>query len=479
MTGGDFVFTVNYRIDRGFEMLRIFWATFVTIALGFVGIAEAAKVDDAIVYIECYDAANNRISAGSGVVVSEDGHVLTARHVFFPKGHDVQTPICRASIGTADPNPQIRLIVPAGPDNGIDAWVGRLGKKVDVAPMRFCEFGDDAARMQIFVSGFPGGTKTGRPSFRSGIVSTTYVDPKGIVETDGLTAQGMSGGPVVTADANRLVAIVAGAEFDNLGVTHWGVLPVSEFANIFDDLESTGKSCAFEAVQGDPIEERMERLEAELAAAKNPFLDVAQFAQTKIVSVVCALASGRTSVGTGILIGKKGHVLTAKHVVDETTSCGMSLGRAANPDRLKNVQLFLRAKSEGIDAAILQLAPPDWDQIKLRVGDDPVSFSSPARSELGAEIATVGFNARGFGGIPSMRRGFLNTQFPSELGLIEASVDTVQGMGGAPVFTKEGKVIGIVGGVEVSPTTGMFSHTAIISSERLTQEFSAFISLTE
>ena len=47
----------------------------------------------AFVYIECYDSAGARVSRGSGVLVSADGRVLTAKHLIASNS-------CRASLAT-------------------------------------------------------------------------------------------------------------------------------------------------------------------------------------------------------------------------------------------------------------------------------------------------------------------------------------------------------------------------------------------
>ncbi len=55
-------------------------------------------------------------------------------------------------------------------------------------------------RHEIYASGFPGDTKTGVPSFRKGILSTVFPMNGGVLETDGQTVAGMSGGPVFAGD---------------------------------------------------------------------------------------------------------------------------------------------------------------------------------------------------------------------------------------------------------------------------------------
>ncbi|MDH3199014.1 MAG: serine protease [Candidatus Krumholzibacteria bacterium] len=190
----------------------------------------ADVVDDTIVYLEC--TANGATSRGTGVVVSAKGHVLTAKHV-VPDGA-----ACVGSIGVADPNTAGRMIVQ--PTNlPVDAALLQFSRQQEYVFAPYCPLEDWMVRRKIFVAGFPGKTQTGAASYREGILSTVIPNAAGILETDGQTVSGMSGGPVFSKNLAGIVGIVIGAEFDNLGtVSFYGILPASSYARDFGLTES-------------------------------------------------------------------------------------------------------------------------------------------------------------------------------------------------------------------------------------------------
>lgn len=434
--------------------------------------AAAAAVDDAIVYIECFDDAGDMVSTGSGVIVSDQGHVLSARHVFYPPPEQTRAHACRGSIGVADSNTTSRLVVPERPDMGFDALVAQFAGSMDFVPMRYCEFGDEAIRMRIFAAGFPGGTKTGKPSFRAGVISTTYLDPLGRVETDGLTTRGMSGGPVVSEDGTQLVGIVTGAEFDAIGTPIYAITPVSEFANLFRELQATGTSCAAacDAAQTELLA-RIDKLEADLRRERNPFSEIARLQYTHILRIECEGEEG-TSRGTGFLVSDQGHVVTAGHLLGTGSSCTTSLQRG------QVIPLTVREVSARFDAALLQLPPNMQPVVEESQSVGKFVFRSVTAAELGSELASIGYAGREQRIVPTFRRGFLATNFPSEAGSVEAVIDATIGMAGAPVFGRDSSLIGMITGAEFD-LTGIRDYTGILSSDALAEEFSGYIQLAD
>ena len=208
--------------------------TIISAALWSATEARADIVSESIVYLEC--TADGETKRGSGVIVSPDGHVLTAKHV-VPDGAT-----CVGSIGVADPNDVSRMIVQ--PTNlPVDAALLQFARNMDYAFAPVCELEDWMVRRKIFVAGFPGKTQTGAPSYREGILSTVIPNASGILETDGQTVSGMSGGPVFSRNLRGIVGIVIGAEFDNLGtVSYYGILPAARYASNFG-LSPSEKPC--------------------------------------------------------------------------------------------------------------------------------------------------------------------------------------------------------------------------------------------
>lgn len=199
------------------------------------GAVFAQSIEQTIVYIKCtYDGMPDVDPEpwGSGVLVSESGHILTAKHVVYgasktePPGLE-----CFGSIGKSSES-QKRLL-PKKASSEHDAII--LKHPDDQTPfMKYCALSPQFARQEIFATGFPLKAKPAFvPSSRLGILSTTETRD-GIIETDGQTTEGMSGGAVSLARSNTLIGIVVGANTNDLGlVTDYAVLAAED---ISDDL---------------------------------------------------------------------------------------------------------------------------------------------------------------------------------------------------------------------------------------------------
>lgn len=183
---------------------------------------QAGADDEVVVYLEC--TAGGKVSRGSGVLVSARGHVLTAAHV-IPEGAT-----CTGSIGVADSNIAQRLVVQPT-SLPVDMAMLRFSKTDDYPFARYCPIEDWMVRREIVVAGFPGRTETGAVSYRQGVLSTTTANQAGVLETDGQTVAGMSGGPIFSRNLKGLLGLVAGAEFAADGtVSYYGIVPLADYA---------------------------------------------------------------------------------------------------------------------------------------------------------------------------------------------------------------------------------------------------------
>jgi Trypsin-like peptidase domain len=206
------------------------------VLLGVISIAPAAErqLANTIVYIQCSHeepGGKNVTVTGSGVVVSADGLVLTARHVVRPE--NVTSPVsCRGSVGIADSGSTKLMIVQPIPALNVDVALLRFPSASGLEFVSHCSLENWMVYREILVAGFPNATGTGVPSFRAGVLSTVTNDSAGVLETDGPTVTGMSGGPVFSQSLGLLVGIVIGAEFDAIGmVKYYGILPVGHYAS--------------------------------------------------------------------------------------------------------------------------------------------------------------------------------------------------------------------------------------------------------
>lgn len=210
------------------------------LAIALIGVGAPApalaQIADyaSFVFIECQSPDQSRKSRGSGVVVGADGRVLTAKHV-APEGW-----ICRGARGssTFDPN---RLLSRFGESQNHDAVILKFEQEADEEFLQvgYTSLGAGSQTWKILAYGVPVGG-VGAVSVREGIISTTIPDANGWIETDVLTARGMSGGPVVVSEAGSaqgaLVGIVAGSEFDPAtgAPTNYPVLAAQEIAAELD-----------------------------------------------------------------------------------------------------------------------------------------------------------------------------------------------------------------------------------------------------
>lgn len=215
--------------------MKIHWVLCLFLAAGSLTpvLGEDSEIENTIVYVECRQSSGD-VSKGTGVLVSADGLVLTARHV-APDGS-----VCSGSIAVAEPNAMKRLNILPGASS-VDARMLKFAQG-SFSFVSICKVEDWMIRKPIIAAGFPGTTKTGAASFRQGVLSTLATDPQGVIESDGLTLAGMSGGPVFSKNLAGIVGIVVGSEYDNgAEVAYYGILSANQIASDFHLTQSDGE----------------------------------------------------------------------------------------------------------------------------------------------------------------------------------------------------------------------------------------------
>ncbi|TCM85044.1 S1 family peptidase [Rhodovulum steppense] len=235
-------------------------------ALAVVGVAGALRADpvaDTVVYIECTDP-EGRKRVGSGVLVSAEGHVLTARHV-APAGSQ-----CRGLPGVADPNnARVMVLQPERVPGEYDVALLKFAETQVYPFLRYCRLDERMIRKRIFAAGFPNGTRSFRPSFRAGILSTTETTPEGVIETDSLLAQGMSGGPILAEDETSLIGIVSGVEISAIGEPdYYGMTPIAAITSATFRLSENVAGCYPDLPGPAELAARIDDLAEDLAAAR-------------------------------------------------------------------------------------------------------------------------------------------------------------------------------------------------------------------
>lgn len=158
--------------------------------------------DGIIVHIQC----TSKKSVGSGVIVSAEGHVLTAKHV-LPNGSS-----CTASIGSTE-GERFELTLLRIADN-YDAALYKI--EAERAFPRYATVCPLEKQREIRTAGFHS-LMTGPPARKDGIVSTVKIE-NGAVQITAPVISGESGGPVFLKGTSSLVGIIKGADFDTMGL---------------------------------------------------------------------------------------------------------------------------------------------------------------------------------------------------------------------------------------------------------------------
>lgn len=202
---------------------------------------------NSIVHVIC-ERPGGAPTAGTGTIVSSEGHVLTARHV-APDGSD-----CTARLGSREG--ASRRLVPVGEVSRYDyalLSLTRLPGEV-FAPVPVAGGTSNLRNAEVTLFGFPGGGAVSY-SVQAGTITNPDRDDEGMMESLTMTAPGWSGGPVVSA--GQIVGIVGGAEYDALGqVINYAVLSSDVFRA---DLRALRNDIA-----ADRTEDRIAAIEAAL-----------------------------------------------------------------------------------------------------------------------------------------------------------------------------------------------------------------------
>ncbi|WP_350116081.1 serine protease [Nitrosomonas sp.] len=194
--------------------------------------AHAQGISDFVVYLECAKEGQPT-SFGTGVLVSEKGHVLTAKHV-VPEGYNCKGVPGNPTLPTRGLIKDPRLM------ENIDARLLKFvpGEGEKFPSVKFCKLDDKLKGKSIKARGFSQGSN--ELTVRQGVISTIHTDEKGIIETDVITTRGMSGGPVMLGDGSNLIGIVSGAQFDPATgqPAYFGVLATETIADVFGLAEA-------------------------------------------------------------------------------------------------------------------------------------------------------------------------------------------------------------------------------------------------
>ncbi len=199
--------------------------------------AKPPPIDKVIVYIECKSPNGQTTSKGTGVLVNDEGAILTAGHV-APTGFT-----CLGGIGTAATTPTRKLIRDPrqAPVDAILLRFVRTGGEV-FPFVHYQRIHDPLKGKPIVGYGFQTGAPgdTGEPFRADGTIAQTNINGSGIFGTNALQSSRLSGGPVFLKEGDdqigNLIGIIAGADFDpsSGAPSSYGVLAAQVVANAFE-----------------------------------------------------------------------------------------------------------------------------------------------------------------------------------------------------------------------------------------------------
>ena len=198
------------------------------------------KLNDSIVAIQSADQSGQVASSGSGVVMSEDGYIITNVHVIVDE--NTGEPMSNISVLFADGSQLTASVV--GSDDQTDLAVLKVEPTSTLTP---AEFGD-SDQLQVgedaYAIGSPGGVQLAN-SMTSGIISAINRDitvndrVMSLIQTNVTINPGNSGGALI----NKYGQVV-GITSAKLGISYYEglgfAIPINSAKEIVDELIQNG-----------------------------------------------------------------------------------------------------------------------------------------------------------------------------------------------------------------------------------------------
>lgn len=193
--------------------------------------AQTINPNASIVYIECHSSDGVTGEPGTGVIVSEQGVVLTAAHVAPTDNH---TCTGRIRVRSSPTVYNLRILRRHSHYDAITLLIDRTPDETFPA-VQPAVLLDTMQGQRISVGGFPYVSEAVQPLWPRGHITNIIPEPRtGLIATDALQATGMSGGPVILEQDGTLIGIVSGARMDVLSAP--AAFMVIPYGSIMEDL---------------------------------------------------------------------------------------------------------------------------------------------------------------------------------------------------------------------------------------------------
>jgi len=234
----------------------LFW-----VVAGALGVPlMAAALEDLVVHIEC-TGPKGKTSYGSGVLISADGHLLTAKHVVADGAE------CIGGIGSIEAEKM--PLEPISQSLKYDGMVLKLDAKTP-RHASYCALTRKMQGRDIRVLAFHPGSVRG-PSEAEGIVSSSELNGDGMFETTVPSVGGKSGGPAFLYGSTSLIGIVSGGAFNAVSEKIDMLTPADKLAAIAPLKESESCEAVIDGYSVEDhqriLQEREARLRRDLGRA--------------------------------------------------------------------------------------------------------------------------------------------------------------------------------------------------------------------
>jgi len=170
---------------------------------------------------------------------------------------------------------------------------------------------------------------------------------------------------------------------------------------------------------------------------------VAAEAARSVVCIDCEAADGNVRTESGVLVGARGHVLTAAHVVPRGGRCGVSPG-VADPRNSEPLIHLPESRPDNHDAALPRFA---------RRAPRPCLKVRPLDAEMPRATPVVAGGTDGMHGYgPMVRPRIMASSRITRDGRLGTDALALRGMRGGPVLSEDRKrLAGSVSGAESGP----------------------------
>lgn len=180
-----------------------------------------------------------------------------------------------------------------------------------------------------------------------------------------------------------------------------------------------------------------------------------------VVYIECKTETGETSQGSGYIFSQNGHVLTAKHVVPEGSTCTGLIGSA---DETPTRELEFWERSPDFDFAILKFNPRGSDNFTA------ADIAPSVQSFFGSSVKAMGF-PKDISTLTTRVGTVANAAIDAE-GHFDIGTDITRGMSGGPVIAN-GMIIGLVAGADLDLGTGLPRRYEALASDRFYDKLSS------